>query len=196
MSRLPYLKPDDLTESQRELFDTITGSKRRAAASPEGFLTPEGGLRGPFNAWLYAPRLGNLAQRLGECLRFEGGLSARQREIAVLCVSARWRVKYEWWAHARIAGECGVSDQVIEAIRTRQQPQLEDLAEAAVHAFSRAVIDDMHVPDAIYGFTADAIGDDALVELVILLGYYTLVSMTLNTFEVPVPQGEASPFPE
>ena len=196
MSRLPYIGPNDLSASQHELFDAITGDKRRRAAGSGDSLTPEGGLRGPFNAWLYSPRPGNLAQRLGECLRFEGDLPARQREIAVLCVAARWRVEYEWWAHARIAAECGIPEHVIEAIRTRQQPQLEDLAEAAVHAFVRAVIDDMHVPDAIYRYTADTLGDARLVELVMLLGYYTLVSMTLNTFEVSLPQGETSSFSE
>jgi 4-carboxymuconolactone decarboxylase len=194
MSRLPCLQPDALTSDQRTLFDAITGGRRRTSAGVDGFLNAEGGLRGPFNAWLHTPDAGQQLQRLGEILRFEGQLPAAAREIAVLCVAAHWQADYEWSAHARIAGSSGVSDAVIETIRTRGKPALTDTAEQAAHDVARAVLEHGQVTDALYARAVDVLGRDALVELVILLGYYSLISMTLNVFQVPLPPGTTPPF--
>lgn len=194
MSRLKELPLEHLDPSQRALFEAITGGKRSTLAGGKGHSASGGGMRGPFNALLRAPHVGNPAQRLGEVLRFEGLLPDRQREIAILCVAARWRADYEWWSHARIARECGVEDAVIEAIRRRDEPAIAVPAERLVHDFSRRLLDTHRVPDALYEETLAAVGEAALVELVVLLGYYSLVSMILVGFEVPLPKGEASPF--
>jgi 4-carboxymuconolactone decarboxylase len=183
-----------LSADQRALFEAITRGKRAARAGSEAYVTPGGGLRGPFNALLHAPRAGDAAQRLGESLRFDGVLAPRQREIAVLCVAAYWRAAYEWWAHARIASECGIEDEVIEAIRRRDGPVLTDPAERLVHDFSRALLDQRGIPDHLYADAVEALGEQSLVELVLLLGYYSLVSMVLVGFDVPIPDGEAAPF--
>jgi 4-carboxymuconolactone decarboxylase len=194
MSRLAELEQGDLGAAQRALFDAITGGKRSIGKQSSPTITPAGGLRGPFNALLYAPHVGDPAQRLGERLRFDGVLAPRQREIAVLCVAARWRAAYEWWAHARIARECGVSDAVIEAIRSRAQPPLTDPGERLVHEYSRALLDEQQVSEPLYRDTVAALGEAALVELVVLLGYYSMISMLLVSFEVPLPDGESPPF--
>ena len=194
MSRLRELERDTLDATQSALFDAITQGKRSAGKDLSTYITPGGGLRGPFNALLYAPQVGDLAQRLGERLRFDGVLSPRQREIAVLCVAASWRADYEWWAHARIASECGVSDGVIEAIRLREQPLLNAPDERLVHDYSRALLDERRVCDTLYQDTVAALGEAAVVELGVLLGYYSLISMLLVSFEVPLPDGEAPPF--
>ena len=196
MSRLPELEGEHLSAIQRALFDAITGGKRNTGPGPSPTITPRGGLRGPFNALLYAPHVGDPVQRLGEHLRFDGILSARQREIGVLCVAARWRAGYEWWAHARIARECGVSDAVIEAIRQRARPPLDQPDELLVHDYSRALLDQQQVADKLYRHAVAALGEEALVELVILLGYYSLISMVLVSFDVAVPDGEVPPFDE
>jgi 4-carboxymuconolactone decarboxylase len=194
MSRLPERERDELGAAARALFDAITGGKRSAGKDRSAYITTRGGLRGPFNALLYAPHVGDPAQRLGERLRFDGILAPRQREIAVLCVAARWRAGYEWWAHARIARECGVPDAVIEAIRQRAQPRLHEPGEQLVHDYSRALLDQQRVPESLYRDTVAALGEAAVVELVVLLGYYALISMLLVSFEVPVPDGESPPF--
>ncbi len=196
MSRLPELEGKRLSTVQRALFDAITGGKRNTGPGPSPTITPRGGLRGPFNALLYAPHVGDPVQRLGERLRFDGILSPRQREIGVLCVAARWRAGYEWWAHARIARECGLSEVVIEAFRQRARPPLDQPDERLVHDYSRALLDEQQVPDKLYRDTAATLGEEALVELVVLLGYYSLISMILVSFNVPIPDGEAPPFDE
>ncbi|NIP47653.1 MAG: carboxymuconolactone decarboxylase family protein [Gammaproteobacteria bacterium] len=194
MSRLGELRRDHLSDAERALFDAITTGKRSGGDGRSAHITPTGGLRGPFNALLHAPHVGDAVQRLGEQLRFEGLLSPRQREIGVLCVAARWRADYEWWAHARIARSCGVPDAVIAAIRRRETPPLEDQAERLVHEFSRSLLDERQVADALYDAAAAALGEAALVELVVLLGYYSLISMVLVAFQVAVPEGETPPF--
>ena len=196
MSRLPELEGERLNASQRSLFDAITGGKRSTGPGRLPFITPRGGLRGPFNALLHAPQVGDPVQRLGERLRFDGILSARQREIGVLCVASHWRAGYEWWAHARIASECGLSDAIIEAIRQRARPPLDQPDELLVHDYSRALLDDHLVPDKLYQDTVAALGEEALVELVVLLGYYSLISMILVSFDVTIPDGDVPPFDE
>jgi len=89
MRRLSNILPKDFTESQQKLFESITGGKRGQASAVETFLNPEGGLRGPFNALLYCPILGEASQRLGEAVRFEGTLLPQLRELAILTVL--WR---------------------------------------------------------------------------------------------------------
>ncbi len=194
MSRLSELELEHLNETQRALFDAITGGKRSTREGRAAFITPGGGLRGPFDALLRAPHVGDPAQRLGERLRFDGVLSPRQREIGVLCVAARWRAEYEWWAHARIARECGVSDELIEAIRQRTRPPLDAPDERLVHDFARALLDEQQVSDQLYEDTVAALGEAPLVELVVLLGYYSLISMLLVGFQVPIPDGEPPAF--
>lgn len=194
MSRLPIIKVDDFTMDQRAMFDAITTGKRATGEGPGAFITPEGGMRGPFNPLLYVPQMGNVVQRLGESIRYEGALTDRQREIAILASAARWRADYEWWAHARIARKCGVSDAIIEALRQRRQPVFEDATEAIVHDVARSALDHGSVPDLLYRRAVQALGNERLVEIVVLVGYYTLISLTLNVFEVPLPAGEASPF--
>lgn len=112
----------------------------------------------------------------------------------MLCVAAHWRAAYEWWAHARIAADCGVPQPVIEAIRARRQPALDDPCERLVHELARTLLDEQRIPDALYERAASELGETALVELVVLLGYYSLVSMILVSFQVPLPEGEAPPF--
>ena len=194
MSRLPELARERLGEVERALFDAITSGKRTTTAGASTYVTAGGGLRGPFNALLHAPHVGDAVQRLGEHLRFDGVLPPRQREIAVLCVAAHWRADYEWWAHARIARDCGVPETVIEAIRARARPALDDTGEQVVHDCARALLDERRIPDPLYDQAVSHIGETALVELVILLGYYSLVSMILVGFQVPLPEGETAPF--
>jgi len=194
MSRLSVITPDQMLASQRELFDAITLGKRAATANRDRALTPEGGLRGPFNAWLRAPALGMLAQRLGEALRFEGALPNRQREIAILCVAAQWRADYEWWAHARIASAAGLPDAVIDALYRRERPVLTEPAEALVHDVARAILDEHQLSATLYRQAASELGEESLVELIMLIGYYTTISMTLNVFHVQVPPGVEPPF--
>ena len=194
MSRLAAVRPADATAAQREVIDAVAGGGRGRGRPLGSLLDERGGLAGPFNAWVHRPDLGIVAQGLGERLRFHGTLPGAAREIAILAVGAKWMAEYEWWAHARIGRREGVSGETIDAIRRGERPLLADPVEQAAYDFTAALLATGRVDAALYEATRAAVGDGGLVELVTLAGYYTLVSFTLNAFEVPLPGGEAYAF--
>ena len=194
MSRLPIIQPQAFTPAQQRIFDSITGGKRSAVSVTGSPLTSDGGLRGPFNALLYSPAIGDAVQRVGEAVRFEGTLSPQLRELAILTVAAEWQAHYEWWAHERIARDVGVGEALIAGVKAGALPASADPQEQMIHAFAREVIEHHHVSDDRYAAAVATFGETAVVELVLLLGYYTLIAMTLNVFAVPLPPGEAAPW--
>lgn len=194
MSRLAQIIPADMNVGQRELFDAVVGGKRARYNLDDNERIAREGFRGPFNVWMYAPSMGMHAQILGEELRFEGTLSDRQREVAILRVAVHWKADFEWWAHARIAAGHGLEAEVIDAILSGEVPRFSDEVERLVYEFAGEVLREHQVNDTLYRNTAEALGEPALVELVTLLGYYVMISMTLNVFRVELPPGETSPF--
>ena len=194
MSRISYITPENFTEAQERLFKSIAGGKRGEGRAPEDLLNSEGGMSGPFNPWLRTPVLGEAAQRLGETVRFESTLSPQLRELAILIVAAKWKAQYEWWAHEKIARREGLGEQIIESVKAETLPDFSNPTEAMVYNFARELLDQHRVSEVLYNEAVELLGETGAVELVILLGYYTLVSMTLNVFEVSVPAGEDAPF--
>ena len=200
MSRIPYIGRESFTEAQQRLFENITGGKRGKGRPLETFLTPEGGLRGPFNALLYSPtigdaaqRLGDAAQRLGEAVRFESSLPPRLRELVILTVVVYWNAQYAVCAHERIARREGLDEHLIESLEEGVRPDFENPTEALIYDFAREVIDKQRVSNRVYNEAVALLGEAGVVDLVTLLGYYTMVSMILTVFEVPLPTGESSP---
>jgi 4-carboxymuconolactone decarboxylase len=180
MSRLPDLRYEDMTAEQQRVHDEIAAG-------------PRGRVEGPLRVWLHAPKLATHAQKLGAHARFQSLLPPELSEIAILVTAATWRSDFEWYAHARLAREAGIADSVIEAIRKGEEPSLADAKARAVHAVSRELHGTRALSDATYAAAEQALGRAALVDLIGILGYYTLVSMTLNVFEVPTPDG-SKPF--
>ena len=186
-SRLPTLTRDQLNLEQEALWRAVVDGPRLRgrAAEPES-------LAGPFNAWLYSPVAGLLAADLGEHLRFRSALTARQREIAILVVGARWKAEFEFWAHADLARHAGIGDDVIAQLRDGTEPDLADEAEAVVHAVASELLTTGALSDERHDRAAELLGPEGVVDLVLLIGYYCTVSFTLNAFRVPLPP-EASP---
>jgi 4-carboxymuconolactone decarboxylase len=195
MSRLPILTTNDRNPEQQRLFENITGGARSAVPRKSKMADDEGRLSGPFNAMLYAPALGETAQKLGSQLRFESTLPGMLRETAILTVAQFWRANYEWVAHARIARAEGLGDEAIEAIKAGN-PLAGNDELAAVHTFVSELLETRRVGDETYAQAQKVLGDEGTVELVTLTGYYCLISANLNAFEVPVPAGETPPFGE
>ena len=190
MSRIPYIKIEDFDEDQKAFFKNLTHGRRGKAGGVARFLNAEKGVRGPFNAWFYSPKLGDTAQRLGEMLRFEGELSSQLRELAILVVAAEWEAQYEWWAHAKIAKAVGLDTDIIASIKEGRKPVFDNPDHDIVYDFARELIQTRNVSDSLYDKAIRLFGESKVVELVMLIGYYTLVSMTINVFQVPLPTGE------
>ncbi len=177
MPRFSELSKETLTDAQRQVWDTIIAGKR-------------GAVTGPFHMWLRSPTLAQRAQSLGEFLRYDTTLSPRLSELAILVTARFWTAQYEWHVHAKHAATAGLSAEVIAAIAERRDPaSLLQPDEQAVYAFSVTLHERHSVDDATYAIAQKQLGEQGVVELVGLLGYYTMISMTLNTFHVPVPGG-------
>lgn len=176
MNRLPPLNPEDLTERQKEIYSAIASG-------------PRGSVRGPFPAWIRSPELADRGQKLGEFVRYHTSFEPRLAELAILMCARFWTAQYEWYAHARMAREGGLSDKVIDAIARRERPDMAD-DEAAVHDFCQELHRDHNVRDETYRRVVDLFGERGAVELIGISGYYTMVSMTLNVAGVALPDGE------
>jgi 4-carboxymuconolactone decarboxylase len=194
MSRLPVLKPENLTPEQKLLYDKIAGDKRRQKTRRFKMAREDGTLTGPFNALLFAPQVGDAVQQLGGALRFESSLVGHLRELAILMVAARWRANYEWYAHAPIAAREELGEAVIEAVKAGKVPEGAPDDVLTVHRFVSELVETRRVCDETYDETRTLIGEHGLVELISVVGYYSLLAGLLNTFEIGVPEGETPPF--
>ena len=193
MRRLEGLRPEDLTGEQRELYESIAGGDRARDASFR--LTEDvGSLVGPFNTLLLSPVVGDAVQSVGAAIRFGCGLSPLVREVAILAVAAHRRSPFEWWAHEPIGRRAGLTDAQISALHSGEEPEFDDETAAAAYTFSQALIAGGRPDDATFEAARDALGLDGIMELVTLVGYYALLAQLMDTFDIGVPRGEASPF--
>jgi 4-carboxymuconolactone decarboxylase len=183
MSRLPYLRYDDLDRDGQEVWEGIVGSRGG------DLLSSEGGLIGPFNAFVTAPGVGRHLSALGGRVRYKTSIDRRLSELAIITVGARWKAEFEWWAHARMARERGVADAIIDAIGNGEAPPLQSDDERVVHAVASQLSASGRLDADAYAAGQRLLGDQGMVELVTLCGYYTMISFLLNAFAVPLPEG-------
>lgn len=181
MPRVPDLVPEQMTAAQRRVHDAIVAG-------------PRGGVEGPLRVWLRSPEFADRAQAVGAFCRFGSSLPPQVSELAILVTAAFWRAPFEWHAHAPLALRAGLDPQAVEAIRTGTTPHLPREDQAAAYALVRELTETHLVSDATYHRAVAVLGLPAVVELVGLLGYYTLVAMTINAFEVALPPGAPAPF--
>lgn len=196
MERLASLPVTGLTGAAKHLYEEIIGGARGKNRPKEDFVNEKDGLRGPFNPLLYTPEIGIVSQKLGEKIRFNSSLPDDVREVAILTVAARWKADYEWWAHEKIGRKTGLSDEFLDAVRneTLSATLSADPVLILVNQMIIELMDHHKVDQDTFEKVKEQIGDTGIVELVLLFGYYTLISATLNTFEIALPPGEEPPF--
>jgi 4-carboxymuconolactone decarboxylase len=183
MSRLPTARRDDLPPDGQQLWDAIVSGRGAQ------LVTAEGGLAGPFNAFVTAPGVGQRLSDLGQQLRFGASIERRLLEVAIITTGARWHAEFEWWAHARMAREHGVPGEVVDAIGRGEDPPFEAEDERTIYTAARQLTITGQLTAEAYADARQLLGDAAMVELVSLCGYYTLISFLLNAFAVPLPPG-------
>ena len=155
-----------------------------------------GTLTGPFNVLLRSPEMGNRAQKLGEYLRFQTSVPRRLNEMAILMTARWWSSQYEWHAHKPLALEAGLDPAVVDDLQAGRRPARMKPDETVVYEFSTELREHRRVSDATYKAAVALLGEQGVVDLVGLMGYYDLVSMTLNVDRYPLPAGAALPFTE
>ena len=183
MSRYREIAPAALSEAQRRVFDMIVAGRR-------------GRVAGPFQVLLRAPQVCEHAAKLGEHLRWGSTLPARLSELAIILTARALRAQYEWHAHAPLAEKAGVPAAAIEAIRTGGTPSFTAPDEALVHRIVSELQKTQRLSDASFAAAVETLGEEGLVEIIAIIGYYTLIGNTLNVFQVALPAGSSPPFPE
>ncbi len=183
--RLPAVTEHNFTLEQRALVDAIK-------SGPRGRFSNDG----PFAVFLHAPAFGQLAQQLGAHLRFQTSVPPRLSEFAILVTAQHWKAQYEWAAHAVMAEQAGVKPQTIRGLKAGRRPKSAPRDEMAIYAFVKELYARRRVSDASFKRVHALLGDAGTVELVGILGYYALVSMTLDVFRMPAPDGTPAPFGE
>lgn len=181
MPRFPELRPEQMTETQRRVHQSIAGG-------------PRGGVRGPFNALLRSPELADRVQKVGEYLRFKSSLPARLNELAILINARFWGSKYEWYAHRPLAVKGGLSETIADDLAHGTRPANMQVDETVVYEFCTALHTQHAVDDALFDRAVATLGEAGVMDLIGVSGYYTLVSMVLNVAEIPLPPGERSPW--
>jgi 4-carboxymuconolactone decarboxylase len=173
--RLKLLSPGEMSPDQKQTYDESIAGKRGAPPPP-------------MMAWLNSPEM----TRLGAVLRFDTSFPAKLSEIAILVTARHWTAHYEWYAHKRLALQGGMDPKIIEDIRHRRTPHFDDPRGQMIYDVSKSLHEGHGVSGALYDEAVKMLGERGLVEIIGLCGYYTMVSMTLNTFEFDLPDGEAS----
>jgi len=184
--RLALIEEAQMNEAQHALLASLRAGPRGQSMTP----------RGPFAAWVHAPELGELAQRLGAHCRYRTRLPARLSEFAILCTAQLWRAQYEWYAHVPMAERAGVKPKTIEAVRRGRPPKSAPKDEHAIFAFVQELYKSKRVSDRTYKRLHALLGDAAIIELTGILGYYVLISMTLNVFRILPPAAAKLAFAE
>ena len=183
--RLAPRSPNRLDEPARAVYDRIIASRSHGRASPFPLVDIDGALVGPFNAMVAAPHVGGPLAELGAALRYRGHLTDRARELSILTVAARRDSDFEWQSHYGIAANLGITDDVLAAIHDRAYPLiLTDPIERAVVAGATRVLEGSALDDAEYAELVELIGEDGLIELVVLVGYYELLARLLRVLNV------------
>lgn len=172
--RYRELVREELDADQRRIFDEI--GRPRAGAVPA-----------PFHIYIESPELAELTQDVGAFCRYRTGLSPRLSETAILTTAAYWGAEYEFGVHAREARKAGVPENEIAALEKRQRPEFSDPDAALVHDFAAAFYRDRDVPDDLFEAANARFGKRTVVELVGLLGYYSMLAIALRIFRVPAP---------
>jgi 4-carboxymuconolactone decarboxylase len=179
--RMAEIPLEKMSAAQRSIADAIMSGPRK-------------GMNGPFNAWLRSPELADRLQKVGEYVRFNSSLDKRVNEMAILMTAQAWGSQYEWYAHAPLTLKAGLDPAVVTAIGAGRKPDNMKDDEAVVWEFTTQLRRDHGVDDAIYARALEKFGEQGIVDLVAVNGYYDVVSMTLNVARVAPPAGAETLF--
>lgn len=180
MTRHPNINEADLTPDQQDVFDIIAGG-------------PRGTVVGPLRVWLQSPGLASKAQALGQYVRYDSALPPHFSELAILVTARYWSSGFEWAHHVPIALDAGISEDAVATIGQAARCTFSDPAMQAVFDFAVQLHRDKAVRDDVYQIAQTELGLQGCVDLVGICGYYTLISMTINVFDVPDGEGPALP---
>lgn len=183
MTRRHAFTPAELEGDRLALYRSITEGPRAQGPRLFDLVSESGTLLGPFNEFLLNPPLGDALQRLGAAVRYQGSLSGRAREMAILVVAAAWDCAFERAAHEAVGRAVGLIEDELAAIAAGAPPDLADPREAAVLRLTRALVGG-DVDDETWASCVPPLDRETVFELTTLVGYYSTLALQMRTFRV------------
>lgn len=178
--RMPPIPPQNMTEAQKKAAkDLISG--------------PRGTLAGPFVPLLRSPGFMDRLQKMGAYLRYDSKLGHKLNEFVILLTARQWTQQYEWYVHAPIARKAGVEQDVIDAIRDGRRPSTMTEDEQIVYDFILELRRDQSVSDKTYARAVHRFGEQGVIDMVGVNGYYSMIAAIMNVARTPVPPGTKPP---
>src|SRR3954453_23381126 len=184
ITRFAPLKADQLTPPQKAYADLIAAPPRNAK-----FGNP------PYRAYIRNPELAPKLSALSEYLRWNSKLPARLSEMAILITAREWTAQYEWFAHYPLALKGGLDPKVADAIAAGKRPDSMKDDEAALYDLATSLYRDKKVSDPVYKAALEKFGESGIMDIIGIIGYYDLVSMTLITMQAEAPNDSVKPLP-
>jgi 4-carboxymuconolactone decarboxylase len=183
--RMPPIPESQQTEAQKQAIAEFTAARKT-------------GISGPFVPLLRSPEVMNRARAMGDYLRFNSVLPPRLSEFAILITARYWTQNYEWDAHSQLALQGGLSADIIKAIADGRRPDKMAADEEVLYTFCDELHRNQSISDATYARAVSTFGEQGVIDIVGISGYYTLLAMVLNTARTAVPPGHTpalAPFP-
>jgi 4-carboxymuconolactone decarboxylase len=177
MNRLIDVPPEKLTPEQTEVFNRLVAGRGR--------------ILGPYKIWIHSPTVADGMEHIGTYLNKRSTLSTREVEIGILVIAQHWDADYVRQAHIKAGKAAGLTQETIDAILAGRDPKLTDPHEQAVHRFAVALVSGKKLNDAEFAAVEKVLGRNGIAEVLVLLGYYTSVSLGMKVHEVPIPQQPA-----
>ena len=174
-TRLPTIPPDQYSAEQKKAADEFLTARKVPVF-------------GPFEPLMYSPEVMSQARAMGDYLRYKSGIGNTLSELAILVTAREWTQDYEWYVHAPIAAKMGIKPDIIAAIRDGRRPVGMSDDEEIVYDVSSELHRNKRVSDAAYGRADKRFGKPAVVDLIGINAYYTLLAMQLNAARYPMPK--------
>ena len=180
--RMSHIAPENMTDAQRKSAEEVA-------------LGPRGSVRGPFNVLLRSPELMSPLQKVGEYLRFRCQLDRRIAEMATLIAARHWTQNYEWSAHHPLALKAGLKPEIAQAIAEGRRPGGMAQDEEIVYDLLTEALQNKSVSDVTYERAVKQFGEQNLVDLLAIGGYYALLGMLMNVARTELPEGKQAGMP-
>lgn len=183
--RMPPIPADRLTDAQKNAVQEFEGARRT-------------GLSGPFWPLLRSPEVMNRARAMGDYLRFTSVLPPRLSEFAIIITARQWTQNYEWDVHAPLAARAGLKTSIVSAVADGRRPEGMAQDEDVLYTFLEELHRNRSISDATYARAVQTFGEQGVIDILGISGYYTMLAMVLNTARTPVPAGHTPgllPFP-
>jgi len=178
--RMPPIPAEQWTEAQKKAAMEITSGPRKE-------------LVGPFIPLLRSPEYMSRLQRVGEYLRYNTKLGSNISEFIILLIARQWTQQFEWYSHESLGLKAGIKPDTIKAIAEGRRPSAMTDDEEAIYEYVAELLRHQSVSDPAYARVLNRFGEQGVIDITGLCGYYTLLGMLLNVTRTPLPPGVAPP---